>query len=660
MAMSFFSGSKGANRQGWLSAIDSSQAVIEFTPDGTIVYANDNFCQAMGYQLADLVGKHHRMFCTEQYGKSADYKSFWQDLRKGHTNSSLFRRVKSDGSDIWIRASYNPIKDRSGKVTSVVKFATDVTETALESADHKGQIEAIGRSQAVIEFDLDGNIIDVNDNFCAAMGYTRGELIGKHHRMFCDPAYVATSAYQGLWMRLASGNFESGEFKRFHKSGREIWIQGSYNPIFDADGRPFKVVKFASDITEQRLKAADAEGQLKAINRVQAVIEFEVDGTIRHANKNFLDTLGYRLDEVKGAHHSMFCDRNYTSSKDYQAFWQDLAAGQFKSDEFCRKHKNGKDVWIQASYNPILNAEGKPFKVVKYATDITARKTALIDFQQRLHKLANGDFTVFVNEPYGGEMRVLSDSLNGALEALNGVIANVKNVASGVVEAAEQLNATGNQLSQSSLKQASAVEESSSAMQQMSASIDSNSATAKETNDLANKAAYQAEQGGDAVNRAISAMKQIAERISIIDEIAFQTNLLALNAAVEAARAGEQGRGFAVVASEVRSLAQRSQMAAKEIGEVAGNSVKIANDAGGRINDVLPVVRKTAELMNNLMTTSDEQSAGATQLQDAMYQINDSTQQNASAAEELSATAESLATQARELSAQLAGFRLQA
>ncbi len=237
--------------------------------------------------------------------------------------------------------------------------------------DLKGQLDAINRSQAVIEFELDGTIIKANENFLNALGYTLEEIQGKHHSIFCESHYTASSEYKAFWDNLRQGNFSSGEYMRLTKDGTEIWIQASYNPVFDSEGNPLKVVNFASDVTAQKKQFADFQGKIDAINKSQAVIEFELDGTIVKANENFLTTVGYSLDEIVGNHHSMFVDPKYAKSNEYAQFWTDLASGKFQANQHKRFGKGGKEIWIQASYNPIFDANDNPIKVVKFATDIT-------------------------------------------------------------------------------------------------------------------------------------------------------------------------------------------------------------------------------------------------------------------------------------------------
>jgi methyl-accepting chemotaxis protein len=353
------------------AAISRSQAVIEFGLDGTIITANDNFLSTLGYTLAEVQGKHHSMFVEPSERDSEAYREFWARLKGGQYQSGEYKRVGNGHKAIWIQASYNPILNSQGKPIKVIKFATDITAKKIESLDNAGQISAIGRSQAVIAFDVDGNIITANDNFLSAMGYTLGEVQGRHHSMFVEPSERDSAAYREFWARLKRGEFQAAEYKRVGKNGKEVWILATYNPIADEKGNPFKVVKYATDVTAQKLKAADLGGQIAAIAKSQAVIEFRMDGTILDANQNFLNTLGYSLDEIKGRHHSMFVERADRDSAAYREFWAKLNRGEYQTAEYKRIGKGGKEVWIQASYNPILDLNGKPFKVVKYASDTT-------------------------------------------------------------------------------------------------------------------------------------------------------------------------------------------------------------------------------------------------------------------------------------------------
>lgn len=359
-----------------MAAIDKSRARVEFAADGTVLTANTLFLDLMGYTLADLKGQNHTRFVSPVEQASDDYRLFWDALRRGEPQTREFKRLSKGGREVWIQATYNPVLDRKGRVSRVVKFATEITDQVLRNIDHDGQLNALHHSQAVIEFKLDGTVLSANTNFLSTMGYALEEIHGGHHSLFVDPTERAGKTYQEFWKALGRGEFRSGEFKRIAKGGREVWIQATYNPIRDRDGIPVKVVKFATDITVQKLRVADATGQLEAVNRSQAVIEFSPTGTVLDANANFLNALGYQIDEVKGQLHAMFVEPGYAQTFDYAAFWDRLRAGEFSSGMFQRFGKGGRSVWIQASYNPIFDPSGRLIKIVKYATDVTANMEA--------------------------------------------------------------------------------------------------------------------------------------------------------------------------------------------------------------------------------------------------------------------------------------------
>jgi methyl-accepting chemotaxis protein len=358
------------------AAISRSQAVIEFNLDGTIITANDNFLKTLGYSLDEIKGKHHSMFVDLATRESVAYREFWGNLNRGEFQAAQYKRVAKGGREIWIEASYNPILDKTGKPYKVIKFATDVTAQKMDSLEAQGKVTAISRAQAVIEFNLDGTIITANDNFLDTVGYALAEIQGRHHSMFVEPGDRESAAYRDFWARLARGEYQAAEYKRVGKGGKEIWILATYNPILNDAGKPFKVVKFATDVTQQKLLAADSNGQMSAIRKSQAVIEFRMDGTIMTANQNFLDAVGYSIDEIRDRHHSMFVDPTERSSAAYGEFWASLNRGIYQAAEYKRIGKGGREIWIQASYNPIFDLNGKPFKVVKYASDTTAQATA--------------------------------------------------------------------------------------------------------------------------------------------------------------------------------------------------------------------------------------------------------------------------------------------
>jgi len=522
-----------------LAAISTSQARIEFEMDGTIITANENFLKVMGYSLAEIQGKHHSMFVEPAYRQSTEYRQLWASLNRGLMQSAEFKRVAKGGREVWILGSYNPVLDAAGKPFKVVKFATDVTVQKLRNADFAGQLAAIGKSQAVIEFNLDGTILTANENFLGAMGYTLAEVQGKHHSMFVPPAERDDSAYRAFWAALNRGEYQSAEFKRVGKGGKEVWIQASYNPILDLNGKPFKVVKFATDVTEQKLRNADFAGQLAAIGKSQAVIEFNLDGTIRTANAGFLDTMGYTLAEVQGKHHGLFVEPAYRESSAYREFWASLNRGEFQAAEFKRIAKNGKEVWIQASYNPILDLNGKPFKVVKFATDVT---------QQVIRRLK-------------------SETVSAMMET----------VASG----AEELNVSVREISESMAKSRAAADD-------------------------AFERTIAADQATGRLAEVAQSMNGI---LALIGNITSQINLLALNATIEAARAGEAGRGFAVVATEVKNLAAQAKSATDEISSEINGMKEVSDDVVRGLQGIKESIDRVREYVTSTAGAVDEQSA---------------------------------------------------
>ncbi|MGH8504755.1 MAG: methyl-accepting chemotaxis protein [Stenotrophobium sp.] len=663
-----------------LAAIGKSQAVIEFTPDGKIIHANDNFLNALGYTLDEVKGQHHGIFVEATYRASAEYHLFWEKLGRGEYESGQFKRIGKGGKEIWIQASYNPILDQSGKTCKVVKLATDITAQKLRNADFEGQLEAIGKAQAVIEFTLDGKIVHANENFLSVLGYTLDEVKGQHHSIFVESAYRASAEYRLFWEKLGRGEYHSGQFKRIGKGGKEVWIQASYNPILDMSGKPFKVVKYATDITASKLQAADYEGQLAAIGKAQAVIEFTLDGKIVHANENFLSVLGYTQDEIKGQHHSMFAEPAHRSSPEYRLFWEQLGRGEYQSGQFKRIGKGGKEVWIQASYNPILDMNGKPFKVVKYATDVTAQvrasqalQAAVEESQAVVMAAKNGDLTERIpTDGKDGSIKDLCEGINTIVEGMESLVGQIKVSSDTINTAAREIAAGNTDLSQRTEEQASSLEETASSMEELTSTVKQNAENAKQANQLAIGASDIAVKGGKVVGEVVTTMsainessRKISDIIGVIDGIAFQTNILALNAAVEAARAGEQGRGFAVVAAEVRSLAQRSAGAAKEIKTLIGDSVgkvdtgtKLVAQAGQTMEEIVNSVKRVTDIMGEITAASQEQSAGIEQVNQAITQMDEVTQQNAALVEEASASARSMEEQAGGLVSAVAQYRI--
>ncbi|WP_419912233.1 methyl-accepting chemotaxis protein [Hoeflea sp.] len=545
-------------------------------------------------------------------------------------------------------------------------------KSAFLSSDSAAVLSALHKSLAIIEFDVDGNILDANQNFCNAVGYDRSEIVGQHHRIFVAPEEAGSREYQDFWSRLKSGEFDAGEYCRYRKDGKEIWIQATYNPVLGRNGRPYKVIKFASDITEEKFKSADDAGKIEAISRAQAVIEFDPSGNILTANENFCAAMGYGLDEIVGKHHRMFVDPEYANSAEYQQFWQRLAGGELASEEFKRFAKGGKEIWIQASYNPIFDMSGNVMKVVKFATDITGRVHAVNAIGNGLNGLAEGDLQLRIETPFIPSLERLRNDFNHSVEKLEIALSQVGTNAMAIRGGASEIKAASDELSKRTEQQAASVEETAAAVEEITSTVKTTAERAQEVGKLAQSTQSEAEKSGAVVDNAVSAMDdikkssdQIANIIGVIDDIAFQTNLLALNAGVEAARAGEAGKGFAVVAQEVRELAQRSASAAKEIKDLITTSggqvqsgVDLVAETGHALKSIVGSIVEVTNHVSAIVQASHEQSNGLQEINQAVNTIDQGTQQNATMVEEATATSHTLEAEATALSDLLEQFKL--
>ncbi len=484
-----------------------------------------------------------------------------------------------------------------------------MTQMEARLSDAEGQLAGISKSQAVIEFKLDGTILTANENFLATLGYTLDEIKGKHHSMFAAPGVSGSHEYRQFWDKLGRGEYDSGQYKRIGKSGKEVWIQASYNPIMDMNGKPFKVVKYATDITAAKMQAADFEGQLQAIGKAQAVIEFKLDGTILSANENFLATLGYTLDEIKGKHHSMFAAPGVSGSHEYRQFWDKLGRGEYDSGQYKRIGKSGKEVWIQASYNPIMDMNGKPFKVVKYATDVTAdvnannmlrqaveqaqavtsaakdgdltkriplegksgpiealcagvnvlvETTSVIfaDVGRSFGALAAGDLTQRITRDYSGTFGQVKNDANATSEALASIIEDVGRVFSGLAEGDLTQRITREALgvfdkvkqdaNLSSEKLSGIIEEVRSAADALTGAANQVSATAQSLSQAASEQASSVEETTASIDVMSASITQNSDNAKITDSMATKASK-------------EAGEGGSAVTQTVQAMKQIAQ-----------------------------------------------------------------------------------------------------
>ncbi len=607
-----------AEMEAKMKAINTTSAVIEFEADGTIITANDLFLQTMQYTLAEIKGKHHQMFVGEEFAKSEEYQQFWKDLKVGKPQTGEFNRVAKDGSYVWLLANYTPIADAKGSVTKVVKLANNVTDDKIRNADYKGQMNAIGKAQAVIEFNLDGSIIKANDNFLNAMGYQLEEIQGQHHSIFVEETYKNSSEYKTFWKKLNEGQFETGEFKRIGKGGKEVWIQASYNPIFDMNGVPFKVVKYAKDITEftQALKAVSAfVGQLREGN-FDADIKISSDGDLGQMiqdNLKLRDTLKEFIEDVNNVVRKAGDEGNLNARlnlADSKGAWKSLV--------------DSINLLLQSIADPVL------------------------EFNAIITEMANGDLTKKFEMQAKGDILNMAKSLNTAVDNLNNLLSSigenadvVANSSVKMLEKSESMKKNTNevasaisQMAKGAQDQASRTDESSKLVNEVLQTSEEMESKSELINMVAEKGQKSCEEGLKIISRlvenmtgisdsanltseSISILTQRAEEIgrtlNVITDIAAQTNLLALNAAIEAARAGDAGRGFAVVAEEIRKLAEGSRKSAVDIEKIISDVQKDTQSAGKAIENMAGSVkegnkasREAETIFQEIARSSDE------------------------------------------------------
>lgn len=672
--MRFFQKNKKITRESetasdsFFAAMNASHAIAWFGTDGKVIDANAHFCEIMGHEPTSIIGLNHEELVFPFDRQTDADRAFLDALEgKGETGETVPRRTK-DGALIWLQTSYVVLRDEAGKPQKVAKIAVDVTQKYGARQKKLEQFKAISDSQCVIAYDLEGIIVEANERALEMLGYDREDLIGQKHSKLVHPDFADTDRYEHFLKDVSEGRIHAGNFRRFRKDGSGLWVQAIFCPEHDAEGKLVRLLSIKSDVTA----VMEANDMTNTITKFQAVIEFFPDGTIRHANDLFLGAMGYKLEEVVGKHHSMFMPDGEAEKPEYAKHWEVLRAGTFHSGEYRRRTKDGSDIWIAASYTPVIGPNGTTVKVVKYATDITPRIRAVAGLREALAQLADGDLRHTIEADFGEDFAALKKDFNTAVVRLRDTLRAVIGATREIDAGASEIASASDDLSRRTESQAASLEETSAAVTQMAASVKSTAEIARNTDDVVVKTRGRAETGTAVMNEARSAMdaisgssQEISKITSVIEDIAFQTNLLALNAGVEAARAGEAGRGFAVVASEVRALAQRSSEAATQIADLISASankvaqgVTLVSKTGDSLAEIEEYVTQVAEMVKNIATGASEQSNGLNEITTTIGSLDQVTQKNAAMFEETNAATRLLTQEVGKLGQITASFNI--
>ncbi len=632
--------------------LDEACLVSMTDKKGIITFVNDKFCEVAQYTRKELIGQNHNIVRHPDMPKSV-FKEVWATIGKGEIFNGTIKNRCKDGSHYWVDAYITPILDEKGKPESYIGIRYDITKLMKAKEQSEALRSALDLGWAYIEFTPTGNIITANSNFLNTVGYeNESDIIGKHHRIFCDKDYANSNEYKQFWETIGNGEVKRGEFKRVDKNGKTVMLNATYTPVKDNKGKVIKVIKIANNITAEVEERVNNDAIKGAVDQDWATIEFSMDGIVIAANQNFVNTLGYDTEsELLGKHHREFVDPEESKTPEYKQFWADLNNGKTIKGEFKRIRKDGSVAWINESFTPVRNNDGKLFKVIKIANDITEVKDTVNEIN-RVVALASsdGDLTARLDTSKAkGDYKLMSESINRLLDAIVEPLNEIKNISSVVAASSEEMTTKGEQMKSSTGEMSSAVQQMAEGAQDQAQQIDETSKLIedilKSAQEMAQKAQTinkTAEEGKNSSKEGVITMgsvvesmgeilksaevtsnsidvlaqrsEEIARTLNVITDIASQTNLLALNAAIEAARAGDAGRGFAVVAEEIRKLAEDSRNSAHGIERVISEVQKDVNSASKAIQEMEVSVKtgnkasKDAEEAFRTIDASSEQT----------------------------------------------------